>query len=263
MDSLGFKDKYGSPLVCGDSKWPGNGCTYDATYSEAVATCDSVGARLCTLAELQSNEVKGTGCGMDRYWSWTSTPTGCDDGFIMTARGKDGAWPECSSAVSARADVRCCADACAAPSADERVGLMLPLYIYPNWWASEPFAAGGSWAWEPVINAAKAGATITAIVNPNSGPGDSVNSDYQQGLFGSASPTMASGGLVASGADVLCYVATNYAGKPFADVVAEINAWGDFYPGACNGFFFDESSTLPEHKAFYQVRALHHIAAPQ
>jgi hypothetical protein len=40
-------------------------CTSDATLASAEAVCAAVGARLCTLAELEANCGHGTGCGHD------------------------------------------------------------------------------------------------------------------------------------------------------------------------------------------------------
>ena len=41
-------------------------CTSDATYADAEATCAAVGARLCTLEELEANCGWDTGCGHNR-----------------------------------------------------------------------------------------------------------------------------------------------------------------------------------------------------
>jgi hypothetical protein len=41
-------------------------CTSDATLAEALAVCTAVGARLCTVSELEANCGQGTGCSHDR-----------------------------------------------------------------------------------------------------------------------------------------------------------------------------------------------------
>ena len=54
--------------------------------------------------------------------------------------------------------------------------ILLPLYSYPNWW--EP----AKYIWDDVAAANKQ-VPITAIINPDSGPGGCPpNSDYQRGI---------------------------------------------------------------------------------
>ena len=45
----------------------------DGTYNEAKEVCRKVGARLCTVKEIQSCKTCGAGCGFDRMSVWTST----------------------------------------------------------------------------------------------------------------------------------------------------------------------------------------------
>jgi len=47
-------------------------CQYSKTFDEADAFCTSVGARLCTRAEIQTNCVRATGCGHDLHLVWSS-----------------------------------------------------------------------------------------------------------------------------------------------------------------------------------------------
>ena len=54
-----------------DAGWP---CTRDKTFAEAEAICRSVGARLCTAAELVDGCTAGTGCQFDFELIWGTTP---------------------------------------------------------------------------------------------------------------------------------------------------------------------------------------------
>ena len=54
-----------------DAGWP---CTRDKTFAEAEAICQSVGARLCTAAELVDGCTAGTGCQFDSELIWGTTP---------------------------------------------------------------------------------------------------------------------------------------------------------------------------------------------
>ena len=79
-DDLGWTNAaaYGSSLVCGESDTGLGGCSGDLTWSCAVAFCESKGARLCSLSELQADETTGTGCVYDALQLWTRTA--CDAG---------------------------------------------------------------------------------------------------------------------------------------------------------------------------------------
>jgi len=54
-------------------------CNFAATFEEATEICTSVGARLCTLEEMQSGCTSGSGCGIDSYMVWTSTLCASDE----------------------------------------------------------------------------------------------------------------------------------------------------------------------------------------
>ena len=71
-------------------------------------------------------------------------------------------------------------------------------------------------------------------------------SDYTKALFNS-------GGLLDSGATVLCYIATEYGQKDLAIAKRELELWEEFYPGACKGFFFDEASSAASELSYYEV----------
>ena len=98
------------------------------TWADVHAKCSTLGARLCTLNELQSGCASGTGGGYDKSHVWSSTS--CGDGSYWTFRwviqGQEMETRD-SGAVcepSDQADIytRCCADpapACAAGDPDE------------------------------------------------------------------------------------------------------------------------------------------------
>ena len=59
---------------------------------------------------------------------------------------------------------------------DSPIKILLPLYIYPNWYEPE------SYVWSDVARAAEQ-VPIVAIINPNNGPdGNPPNRDYERGL---------------------------------------------------------------------------------
>eukprot|EP00929_Paragymnodinium_shiwhaense_P083388 TRINITY_DN44406_c0_g1_i1.p1 TRINITY_DN44406_c0_g1~~TRINITY_DN44406_c0_g1_i1.p1 ORF type:complete len:391 (-),score=56.98 TRINITY_DN44406_c0_g1_i1:409-1581(-) len=49
-------------------------CRARGTFEDAEELCKSLGRRLCSQAELESNLCCGTGCGMDNELVWTSMP---------------------------------------------------------------------------------------------------------------------------------------------------------------------------------------------
>ena len=80
-------------------------------YADAQAVCQSAGARLCTVAELNSDVATGTGCEADLDYVWTGEA--CGSGVYVTA-GSSTAQPQrdtmCASKETKIASVRCCAD---------------------------------------------------------------------------------------------------------------------------------------------------------
>ena len=112
------------PGVCGISglSLPGTNqqCPATAsTFHEALQTCAQMGARLCTLAEIQRDEARGTGCGYDTRLVWTSTRGRCPEGMFMRATGSSlgDTVPKCGDTAMPEASVRCCADYSPAGSA--------------------------------------------------------------------------------------------------------------------------------------------------
>lgn len=104
-----FVYRQGSTSVCAGSVVNGN-CVQRASFVEATAICEDVGARLCSTVELEGDLAKGTGCSLDRRQVWTSTP--CEDttGYFSGTGMATGAAPTCRTDVTARLGVRCCGD---------------------------------------------------------------------------------------------------------------------------------------------------------
>jgi len=71
----GYEQRSSScPWVDSDSVFDSNGCYDTATHDEAESICASVGARLCTLQEVEDRCTINTGCGHNHRMVWTSTP---------------------------------------------------------------------------------------------------------------------------------------------------------------------------------------------
>lgn len=111
-----------------------------------------------------------------------------------------------------------------AMSCIQSAGLIVPLYIYPT-------ATQRSASYNRIANLQKLypKVKIVAIVNPNSGPGTSVNSDYKMAI-----DILASGGVT-----IIGYIHTSYGNRDSSLVQTDINNWKLFYPKV-NGLFFDE-----------------------
>ena len=60
-------------------------CAHDHTFAQAEAICDGVGARLCTIPELEAGCAADTGCGHDDDLVWgtptSSRPVACGRGI--------------------------------------------------------------------------------------------------------------------------------------------------------------------------------------
>ncbi|HEX2697885.1 MAG TPA: spherulation-specific family 4 protein [Anaerolineales bacterium] len=110
-----------------------------------------------------------------------------------------------------------------------RTGLVVPLYIYP----------GADW--DRLIQAKNNNSRVPmiAVINPNSGPGESQDANYLIGVQN----------LKAAGITVLGYVHTAYASRPVADVEAEINTYKNWYP--LDGIFLDQMSDVAGNETYY------------
>ena len=103
---------YGTSLVCGASKRGGSpvgSCSGPLTWDQANSFCTEAGARVCTLAELQADEAKGTGCLLNKKRVWSDDP--CEEGqWSEFGSTRGGSEPLCSD-NNTLLGARCCADA--------------------------------------------------------------------------------------------------------------------------------------------------------
>ena len=85
--------------------------------------------------------------------------------------------------------------------------------------------------WTALTAAAAGGASITAIVNPDSGPGTAVDPAY----------TAALASFESAGGTVVGYVSTDYGKRSLAAVEADVSTYKAFYP--VDGIFFDQMTS--------------------
>lgn len=107
--------------------------------------------------------------------------------------------------------------------------LLIPGYFYPSLWTSGT-------EWEVLAGLGHEG---IVILNPNSGPDSSVNSDYVTAV------AMAR----AAGFKVIGYVHTLYGARSASVVKAEVDLYQSFYD--IDGIFFDETSYSAADLAYY------------
>lgn len=114
------------------------------------------------------------------------------------------------------------------------VKLLVPLYSYPTWYNQETYF------WPEVVKAAKK-VPITAVINPNNGPGGGPpNQDYVKGLEDLRKANM----------NILGYVATNYGKRNIAEVKADIDIYNTHYD--IEGIFLDEAASGADKLDYYQ-----------
>jgi Spherulation-specific family 4 len=106
------------------------------------------------------------------------------------------------------------------------LGLLVPAYFYPGTGG----AGGVGDGWAQMASAASE-VSLTAIVNPDSGP-----------LPGLPDPNYVNAmtNLEAAGGHVIAYVATGYTTVPLATVEGEITTYITQYGSLINGFFIDQ-----------------------
>jgi len=120
------------------------------------------------------------------------------------------------------------------PTSAQPIKVIIPLYVDPS---------GG--AWDEVIAIAHSGVSVTAIINPNSGPaGSGSDSEY---ITLSGIPE-----LVAAGITVLGYVHTSYGARALSEVEADINTYGTLYEGL-SGIFLDEAANTASEVPYYKT----------
>lgn len=108
--------------------------------------------------------------------------------------------------------------------AQQRTGVLLPMYIYPANIHTNP-------AFNRLIDIKRRFETVPfwVIVNPQSGPGTQVDANY----------TKAIDRLVGAGCVVLGYVTTSYGKRQPEEVHQDVDRWRQLYPKV-HGIFFDE-----------------------
>jgi hypothetical protein len=117
----------GGDGVCAESD-DGFSCQSGLDFHRAEQACADFGARLCTAGELLSGEGRGTGCGHDARYIWSTsgsysrrvnrvlTSLTCGPGERLAVLGDSkhaaGSQPpaECLAADGGAASLRCCAD---------------------------------------------------------------------------------------------------------------------------------------------------------
>lgn len=100
------------------------------------------------------------------------------------------------------------------------LNVLVPAYFYPD--------GAGTGYWN-ALNAAASKVPLVAIMNPNSGPGASIDPNYTNVLAN----------FRAAGGHAIGYVFTGYGTRPLAVVKSEVDLYRAFYPGV-EGIFVDE-----------------------
>ncbi len=111
-------------------------------------------------------------------------------------------------------------------------GLLVPLFIYPT--------TVSTWSSIAALPAAYPNVPVIAIINPNSGPGSSQDSNYVAGI----------NSLKASGVVTIGYVWTNYGAVSLQSVESSIDAWKSFY--GVTGIFLDAMAYHTGYESYYQ-----------
>ena len=103
-EDLGWMHRYGNTETCAQSVLHGK-CYTKVSRAEATALCSRLGARLCSLDELQARAARSSGCSLDSKFVWALNTCG-EGGYV--ARGRDGAAPVCQPRDASDFGVRCC-----------------------------------------------------------------------------------------------------------------------------------------------------------
>ena len=110
--------------------------------------------------------------------------------------------------------------------------ILIPIYKYPH--SNDPY-------WQQVTN--MSGSKIPYVVlNPSSGPGTAVDANYVRQISSN----------INSGIKNIAYVATGYQSKSVADIIADLDKYGNLY-GMNNfsGVFLDEMASGTDANARY------------
>jgi hypothetical protein len=122
-----------------------------------------------------------------------------------------------------------------------RLKVLIPLYIYPD---------PNDDDWDKVA-AANSRVPITAIVNPNNGPGGCPpDPNYEEGIRK----------LREADVTVLGYVFTKYGQRPFVEVKADVELYNQCFN--INGIFFDEVNSGDGKCGYYRELCLYTKSLP-
>lgn len=116
--------------------------------------------------------------------------------------------------------------------------IMVPAYSYPSWFVT-PF-------WQNIQDASSQVPFV--IVNPASGPGVGVNSDYTSQI----------GRNTSLGIRSLGYVDTGFQTRPIADVVKDIDDWKILYPQT-SGYLIDQVDDATPQQVCYVASVYNYI----
>ncbi len=111
-----------------------------------------------------------------------------------------------------------------------QTGVIIPLYTYP----------GNTWDEVIQVKNANPSIPIIAIINPNSGSGSSIDTNYETKIQELQSAEIL----------VLGYVYTSYAQRTSAQAITEIDNYKNWYN--VDGIFFDEMSNIAGDENYYQ-----------
>ena len=107
---LDWELRDGSSAVCIVRKIQDGHCmSGQVTFQEAQGLCEAVGAKLCSIEEVASDEGRSAGCGLNKQAVWTRDA--CTGGYFSTgATSRARMADECVTNPTAVRDVQCCAD---------------------------------------------------------------------------------------------------------------------------------------------------------
>jgi hypothetical protein len=124
------------------------------------------------------------------------------------------------------------------PGWADTVGTIVPAYFYPG--TGGPGGVGDGWA---AMTAAASKIPLTAIFNPDSGPGPSEDPNYAAAISN----------LESAGGHVVAYIYTDDGNAPLATVEGEANTYITQYGGLIEGFYLDGMFVLPSTLSYYQT----------
>lgn len=121
--------------------------------------------------------------------------------------------------------------------------LLVPAYFYPGSGAATP-------GWDTLVSLSQSRSVgLAVVINPDSGPGVSIDSNYQQVVQA----------LNSGSALTLGYVHLSWGSRPMSDVLADITAWSQMYP--VRGLFLDEYPSTPSAAVQSNLNQLYSKAA--